>query len=108
MMRRPTVSKERGKTFDPVNLCIYCGRSDGLLTREHILPIGLGGGLILPAASCRACQDITKNIETKCQRGNLLPYSFNRGQTSQTGNVPSREGAPDPGMVVDSLGASAT
>jgi hypothetical protein len=72
-MRRPTVSKDRAQTFEPVNQCIYCGGLVGL-TREHILPIGLGGGLILPRASCPACQAITKEIETKCQRGHLLPY----------------------------------
>ncbi len=42
--------------FDPVGRCIYCGRGpDAKLTKEHIIPYGLNGHLILPAASCEIC-----------------------------------------------------
>src|SRR5271166_1618447 len=65
----------QARRFDPVNRCIYCGNTNVAgLTREHIVPIGLGGGLILPKASCCKCQDVIKAIETRCQRGQLLPY----------------------------------
>ncbi len=46
--------------YPPVGRCIYCGKSqDELpsgfkLTKEHIIPSGLRGDLILPGASCKA------------------------------------------------------
>ncbi len=49
---------KRVKIFDPVGFCIYCGAKDNL-GEEHIIPLGLGGNLILPAASCPTCSDIT-------------------------------------------------
>jgi hypothetical protein len=49
---------KRVKVFPPVKTCIYCGAKTGL-GEEHIIPLGLGGNLILPAASCIACSDIT-------------------------------------------------
>lgn len=60
-------------TFDPVGACIYCGATENL-TDEHIIPFGLGGTLILPDASCKACATITGRFEGICQRtilGNL-------------------------------------
>jgi hypothetical protein len=49
---------KRIKVFSPVGFCIYCGAQDKL-GEEHVIPFGLGGNLILPAASCRQCSDIT-------------------------------------------------
>lgn len=54
----------------PVDTCIYCrgdGGTDGL-SREHIVPYGLGGTFVLPAASCSTCADITKRFEQACLR----------------------------------------
>ena len=54
------------KVYQPVWRCIYCGAAPtrkGALGKEHIIPQGLGGTLILPRASCRSCEDITKRIE---------------------------------------------
>lgn len=49
--------------YPPVGRCIYCGTTEGDLRREHIIPFGLGGNLILPKASCRACEKVTGKIE---------------------------------------------
>jgi hypothetical protein len=49
-------------THDPVGQCIYCG-SIKQLGDEHIVPYCLGGGAILPKASCRSCEAITSNLE---------------------------------------------
>jgi hypothetical protein len=58
-----------------VGPCIYCDEKRPPLTREHVLPRGLGGGdspdgstmpLILREASCERCQQITKRIEQDC------------------------------------------
>lgn len=59
-----------------IGFCIYCGSTDQL-SREHILPRGLGGkfaitgthsAAVLNKASCELCRIITKNIESYCQR----------------------------------------
>jgi hypothetical protein len=58
-----------------VGACIYCEASGPELTREHVLPRGLGGNdapdgyvnaLVLQRASCQSCQKITQRIEDAC------------------------------------------
>lgn len=58
-----------------VGKCIYCGTTEGPLTREHVLPRGLGGNdapegmvdaFVLQKASCESCRVITQSIEEKC------------------------------------------
>lgn len=58
-----------------VGVCIYCGDPGPPLTREHVLPRGLGGNeapdglsnaLVLQNASCQSCQKITQRIEEAC------------------------------------------
>ncbi len=56
-------------TFGAVGHCIYCGAVDQKLTREHIIPLGLGGTFILPASSCAACAGITSAFERQVLRG---------------------------------------
>jgi hypothetical protein len=61
-------------TYDPVGRCIYCEATtptDGAdrFSDEHIIPLGLGGNLVLPEASCAKCQKtINKQIETPILR----------------------------------------
>jgi hypothetical protein len=59
---------ESSITHKPVGRCIYCGASDEKLTREHIIPFGLGGQWVLPDASCKACAAITARVEQFCLR----------------------------------------
>ena len=47
--------------------CIYCGKKQDL-SREHIIPLGLDGGFILPEATCQQCRDITGKFEQHCLR----------------------------------------
>lgn len=55
-------------TFEPVGHCIYCGNKVEL-TLEHIVPLGLGGNLKLPASSCKQCAKVTgAYIEQACLR----------------------------------------
>lgn len=58
-----------------VGACIYCGDRTPPLSREHVLPRGLGGGtapeghpnaLVLQNASCEPCRRITQKIEEQC------------------------------------------
>jgi len=59
--------------FPPANVCIYCGSLDDL-TLEHIVPVGLGGLLELPASSCPQCCDATKLFEQNVLRGSFYNY----------------------------------
>jgi HNH endonuclease len=56
---------KRQKRYPPVGRCIYCGGdgSPGRLSDEHIIPESLGGTLILPTATCKACSDLTSAFE---------------------------------------------
>lgn len=56
--------------FSPVAMCIYCGACVGL-TDEHIIPLGLGGTLVLPKASCKPCAEMTSKFEMRALRGFL-------------------------------------
>ena len=65
---------EKKVIHSPVNQCIYCYSKENKLTDEHIIPFSLGGLLILPKASCKACAKITAKFEGVFSRaifGNL-------------------------------------
>lgn len=58
-----------GPTYYPSKgACIYCGAMDVQLNDEHVVPYALGGQHVLRAASCAACEDITKKFEQKVAR----------------------------------------
>jgi hypothetical protein len=61
--------------YRDIGKCIYCGSTEPPLTREHVVPKGLGGRLspdghheaiVLRNASCTACQRITQSFESDC------------------------------------------
>ena len=55
----------RRHRYPPAGKCIYCG-TDGApnrLSDEHIIPESLGGMIVLPNASCKACADVTSAME---------------------------------------------
>lgn len=85
-------SKLSPRRFDPVNKCIYCGAEPPVpLTIEHVLPQGLGGGLILPASSCESCRRITHKIEEICLRGmSILTYRLRSGLVQHPHEIPYR------------------
>ncbi len=56
-----------------VGLCVYCGATNDL-SKEHVMPFGLGGDLVLHKASCPACRDSTSQLELKLLRGHWWPY----------------------------------
>ena len=68
---------------EPVGRCIYCGSTSGKLSKEHIIPFGLGGNAILPRASCQRCAKITGALEQTCLRKMLGPLRVHR-------NLPTR------------------
>jgi hypothetical protein len=77
--RNQPASKDRAAVFAPAKQCIYCLNAEPPFTREHVIPRGMGGGMILPEASCRACQKIINEIETYCMRGPFLSHRLATG-----------------------------
>jgi glutaredoxin len=74
-MKYDARSAETSKVYNAVGRCIYCGAgAENRLSREHIVPIGLGGGLVLSKASCESCSKITQKFEEICLRKIFLPY----------------------------------
>lgn len=67
---------------NPANICIYCGSKENL-TKEHVIPLALGGLFVLPNSSCQNCSKITSAFELKVLRG------FMRDART-TGNFPTR------------------
>ena len=61
-------------TYAPVGTCVYCGTKEGPLSKEHIVPLGLGGRWLLPQASCNTCSGVTRDIEQFCLRPMLGPF----------------------------------
>ncbi|MEY9196599.1 hypothetical protein ABIA16_001715 [Sinorhizobium fredii] len=63
-----------------IGRCIYCDTAEPPLTREHVLPRGLGGNfsptgaqeaIVLRNASCKSCQVITSKFENLCLKHNF-------------------------------------
>jgi hypothetical protein len=85
---------EQKEAFDPVGRCIYCPTSEGVFTKEHIVPEGIGGKMVLPKASCAACQKITSALEQKLLRGsNWRP---NRARLQIKGKKKKKREPPAP------------
>ena len=83
------ISAAKARVFPPVGRCIYCGGDGGgTLTKEHIFPAGIGGGLVLPRASCRSCQTEIQTFETICMRKTLLPYRKASGLIRHPNDLP--------------------
>jgi len=81
----------KARVFPPVGRCIYCGGDGrGTLTKEHIFPSGIGGGLVLPRASCTDCQTEIHAFETICMRQTLLPYRKAAGLIRHPNDLPAR------------------
>jgi hypothetical protein len=66
-------------TFSAVNYCIYCNATDVQLTDEHVIPFGLGGTVVLPKASCKACAGKTAALEQTIQRMILGSFRIRMG-----------------------------
>jgi hypothetical protein len=56
----------------PIGKCIYGdNHPTDDLSKEHVLPLGLSGGVLLLKASCKSCRDTTSAFETACLRQNF-------------------------------------
>jgi hypothetical protein len=68
--------------FQNVGRCVYCDSTKSPLTREHVLPRGLGGNsapnmaaeaMVLAAASCLQCAKVTRKFEGDCLNDMMGP-----------------------------------
>lgn len=78
-----------------IGQCIYC-KATASLTREHVLPYGLGGNLVLKDASCPTCSKETSKLELRLLRGHWWPYRQFLGLPSRR----SGEAVPDLSVTI--------
>ncbi len=70
-MQQPGIKAPNSYRLAPVGQCIYCGATGVRLDKEHVIPEGMGGTLILQEASCVPCARITSLFERKVMQGFL-------------------------------------
>lgn len=90
---RVTKSQSGGPIYPPANECIYCGSTKGL-SKEHVIPYGLFGELLLLKASCQTCQQITSKLEAfvlqKMLGGHRKKFNF-QSYTKPKNRKPPKE-----------------
>ena len=64
---RALLPEHAARTYDPVGRCIYCESAQDL-GDEHIIPLGLGGRIVLPKSSCKTCSGQSSAFERTCLR----------------------------------------
>jgi hypothetical protein len=81
------------KVYAPLDRCLYCAETENL-SKEHIIPFGFGGELIVPRASCKIHQKATCKVEDFVLRKYLCALRSHLG-------LPSRNpsGRPDGYML---------
>lgn len=67
--------------------CIYCHAENVPLGAEHIVPEGLGGAIVLPAASCRKCERVTSGFETSCIQNMFNVIRYHAGIPSRSRHI---------------------
>lgn len=74
-----------------VGQCIYCFTRERPLSREHVIPLGLNGELLLLEASCAPCARITSRFERDALRSALIgPRAGLRMRTRRPRERPAR------------------
>lgn len=74
-----------GKEYFEIGKCIYCGTTSLPLTKEHVVPYGLGADtIVLKKACCEKCRRIT----SKCERN---PIHDNWEEVRGALDFPSRK-----------------
>ncbi len=61
-MKRGVDIRFPSKRYAPLNRCAYCDATEDL-SEEHIIPLGLGGDLVLPKGSCGRHRKATCKVE---------------------------------------------
>lgn len=69
--------------YPSVGQCIYCGATKNKLSDEHVIPIALNGGMLLPKASCEQCARITHKYEHSVARRIFGHFRIRHGVQSR-------------------------
>lgn len=78
-------------THRVVGQCIYCFTHEAPFSREHVIPLGLNGELLLLDASCASCRRITSRFEQDAMRSALIgPRTGLRMRTRRPRERPTR------------------
>lgn len=87
------------KSHKYVGRCIYCDSTENL-SREHVIPQGLGGAvaltgyheaMVLGDASCETCRRITHSFETEIQHKMMGHFRAATGLMSKRSQRPTRQ-----------------
>jgi len=70
------------KVYAPLNRCLYCTSTENL-SKEHIIPLGFGGELIVPKASCSVHRNATSKVEDFILRKYLCALRSHLGLPSR-------------------------
>lgn len=101
-------SFEKPVVIGPMGRCIYGkDHATSALTREHVIPFGLGGGLILRDATCENCRKITHSFESTCLERHLkavrthekMPSRNRKRRPTHLPILVERDGIERPEMV---------
>lgn len=100
-----------GRAYGPmsqwrtIGKCVYCGSTNDL-RKEHVLPYGLGGDILLLKATCKSCAAVTSAIEGRLLRGHWRAYRKLLGLTTRSKypthypvKVKTAEAKSAPGLV---------
>ena len=83
-MQEHRTHTSKPQVVGPIGRCIYGeGHCRNHLSSEHVIPLGLGGGVILLDASCSDCRKITGGFESACLKSNF-------GMVRAHGGMPTR------------------
>lgn len=77
------------RSYPPLCRCVYCGAVEVDLSREHLVPLSLGGTTVLRRASCHKHRDLTSNAEMRVAR---IMYGIVRQQDGIRTRRPGRAG----------------
>lgn len=70
------------KVYAPLDRCLYCAETENL-SKEHIIPLGFGGELIVPRASCKTHREATSKVEDFVLRKYLCALRSHLGLPSR-------------------------
>lgn len=93
-MSEDRVQRGDNHTYPPVGHCIYCGTTEGNLSKEHIIPYALNGNWVLPKASCESCRQKTQKFEEVCTQeryGMFAPLRHRLRMQSRSKSTRRRE-----------------
>lgn len=89
------------RTLHTIGECIYCGSAKDQLSKEHIIPLSLGGNLVLKKSSCADCAKLTSGLETKIAE---ISYKVLRSHSAYPTRRPKNVSTKQQVKLIDHFG----